>query len=105
MSVWLIAHDDASAMPATAVTSLFVVQRIPRAGHPHDRSGYDLCAALSPERPGPFRVLVTFAEEDDALNALESLTMTLAADIDGVITWDDGWQFLMDHTEDGSTDG
>jgi hypothetical protein len=50
-------------------------------------------------------VLVTFAEEDDALNALESLTMTLAADIDGVITWDDGWQFLMDHTEDGSTDG
>jgi hypothetical protein len=107
MSLWLMAADDASSVPASTLTGLFVVKRVPRQGYPNDRSGWDLCAALSPDRPGPFRVLVTLTDEDEALNALESLTMTLATDVDGVVTWDEGWQFLVDPVspEAGFLDG
>ncbi len=112
MSAWLMDADRAVSLPATAVTSLFIVHfgAETRSGRSRD-PGYDLCAAQSPQRPGPYRTLARFPDDDEgrleAAAALEALAMLLANEPDGVIVWNDAdseWAFLMDIDADAIAD-
>lgn len=113
VSLWLRSEDDRYTVPVARIAGLFILHAQGKFG---DTPAWELCVSQHPVRPGPYQVLATFDDgaegRDAAHNALDELSVILAADPDGVIRWDDdneGWAFLMPFDEDGNiidvTDG
>lgn len=84
----LTAENPRFTIPASRVVEIVVLRFEDR---PDTKQvGCQVIVTLSPDRPGPYRILTSWddpAEIDAALDAAQELAEVMASDPDGVMSW------------------